>query len=91
MFAALASPVRAAMVHLLTEREHSVHELVEALGVSQPLISQHLTRLRGVGLVVGTRDGRSIVYRLADDHVAHVFLDALEHTSEEGDEQAVTT
>jgi DNA-binding transcriptional ArsR family regulator len=34
------------------------------------------------GLVEVERDGRTSVYRLADEHVAHIFLDALQHSRE---------
>lgn len=82
VFAALASPVRAAIVHRLTERPQTVADLVEHLGASQPLVSQHLSRLKHAGLVEGERRGRHVVHRIADDHVAHVFLDALRHSRE---------
>ncbi|GAA1511642.1 ArsR/SmtB family transcription factor [Nocardioides humi] len=85
-FGALASPVRAAVIHLLTERPHTVSEIGAALGASQPLVSQHLRVLRETGLVTTERSGRSTVYSLADDHVAHVFLDALVHTQENTDD-----
>ncbi|WP_307861821.1 metalloregulator ArsR/SmtB family transcription factor [Nocardioides sp. SYSU D00065] len=84
VFAALAAPVRAAIVHRLTSQPQTVAELVEFLGASQPLVSQHLTRLKHAGLVEGERHGRNVVYRIADDHVAHVFLDALHHSAETG-------
>ncbi|MDO9380838.1 MAG: metalloregulator ArsR/SmtB family transcription factor [Nocardioidaceae bacterium] len=82
LFGALASPVRAAIVHRLTEGEQAVHELVDALGLSQPLVSQHLRVLRSARLVRSSRRGREVAYVLADDHVAHVFLDALHHARE---------
>jgi DNA-binding transcriptional ArsR family regulator len=82
IFAALASPVRAAVVHRLTERGWSVTELADELGVSQPLMSQHLRVLRGARVVTATRTGRTTTYTLVDDHVAHVFLDAYTHTKE---------
>ncbi|MBY8854618.1 ArsR family transcriptional regulator, partial [Saccharothrix sp. MB29] len=43
---ALAAPVRIAIVLQLREADRCVHELVEALGVAQPLISQHLRVLK---------------------------------------------
>ena len=43
-------------------------------------MSQHLRSLREAHLVKGRRSGRSIYYSLADEHVAHVFLDALNHS-----------
>jgi ArsR family transcriptional regulator, zinc-responsive transcriptional repressor len=83
IFGALASPLRAAIVHLLTERPRTVGQLYDALGASQPLVSQHLRVLRETGLVAAERTGRSTTYSLADEHVAHVFLDAYSHTQEE--------
>ena len=80
LFAALSSPARAATIHLLSEGEKTVGELVDLLDISQPLMSQHLRSLREAHLVKGRRSGRSIYYSLADEHVAHVFLDALNHS-----------
>lgn len=82
LFGALSSPVRAAIVHRLAVGPESVGSLVESLGLSQPLVSQHLRVLRGARLVSTTRRGREVVYALTDEHVAHVFLDALNHTKE---------
>jgi ArsR family transcriptional regulator, zinc-responsive transcriptional repressor len=82
LFSALASPVRAAVVHRLTQRGWSVTELAEELGVSQPLVSQHLRVLRAARVVEATRTGRTTTYALQDEHIAHVFLDAYSHTLE---------
>ncbi|WP_375002945.1 ArsR/SmtB family transcription factor [Aeromicrobium sp. CTD01-1L150] len=82
LFAALSSPVRAAIVHRLTEGEQTVGSIVAALGLSQPLVSQHLRVLRGARLVVAERRGREVAYTLTDEHVAHVFLDAFNHSKE---------
>lgn len=79
---ALAAPVRLAVVEELTAGPRCVHELVERLGVSQPLASQHLRVLRAAGLVTAGRRGREVEYRLADDHVAHVVLDLIQHAAE---------
>lgn len=86
VFGALSSPVRAAIVHRLTGGEQTVSNLVDALGLSQPLVSQHLRVLRGARLVATERRGREVVYSLADEHVAHVFLDAFHHTQENHDD-----
>ncbi|MCT1367530.1 MULTISPECIES: ArsR/SmtB family transcription factor [Kocuria] len=80
LFSALSSPARAATIHLLSEGEKTVGELVDCLEISQPLMSQHLKILRNSRLVRSRRAGRSIYYSLADDHVAHVFLDAWNHS-----------
>ena len=79
---ALSAPIRLAIVDLLTGAERCVHELVDALGVTQPLVSQHLATLRAAGLVSTRRRGREMVYRLADQHVASIARDTLEHARE---------
>ena len=79
---ALASPVRLDIVRELASGGRHVHELVTALGVSQPLVSQHLRVLRGARLVTVERQGREAVYSLADQHVAHIVADAVHHSTE---------
>ncbi|HEX6967542.1 MAG TPA: metalloregulator ArsR/SmtB family transcription factor [Micromonosporaceae bacterium] len=79
---ALSAPIRVAIVTELADGERCVHELVERLGVAQPLVSQHLRVLRGAGVVKGTRRGREIAYSLVDDHIAHIVADAVNHVRE---------
>ncbi len=81
---ALAAPVRIAIVLQLRSSPRCVHELVDALAVTQPLISQHLRVLKSAGVVRGDRRGREVVYRLVDSHLAHIVLDAVEHVQEDG-------
>lgn len=80
---ALAAPVRIAIVLQLRAGERCVHELVDALGVAQPLISQHLRVLKSARVVHGERRGREVLYRLADDHLSHIVVDAVAHAEEE--------
>jgi ArsR family transcriptional regulator, zinc-responsive transcriptional repressor len=79
---ALASPLRIAIITELGGGARCVHELVDALAVSQPLVSQHLRILRRAGLVSGARRGREIEYSLTDEHVAHIVADAILHAGE---------
>ena len=79
---ALAAPVRIAIVLQLLESARCVHELVEALGVTQPLISQHLRVLKAAGVVRGERSGREVLYELVDDHLARIVVDAVDHAQE---------
>ncbi len=80
---ALASPVRLGIiVELCATQERCVHELVDVLGLAQPLVSQHLRVLRGARLITGRREGREIRYSLVDDHVAHIVTDAITHAKE---------
>jgi len=80
----LAAPARLAIVTELAEQPRFVHELVARLGMSQPLVSQHLRVLRGARLVGVERRGREAVYSLADQHVAHIVADAVQHSKEDG-------
>ena len=80
---ALAAPVRIAIVLQLLESQRCVHEIVDALGVPQPLVSQHLRILKAAGVVAGERSGREVLYRLVDHHLAHIVLDAVSHAEED--------
>ena len=79
---ALAAPVRIGIVLQLLESNRCVHDLVDALGVAQPLISQHLRILKAAGVVHGERQGREVLYSLVDDHLAHIVVDAVAHAEE---------
>jgi ArsR family transcriptional regulator, zinc-responsive transcriptional repressor len=53
-----------------------------ALGVSQPLVSQHLRVPRASRIVIVRRQAHEIEYTLTDEHVAHIVLDAIRHAAE---------
>jgi DNA-binding transcriptional ArsR family regulator len=78
---ALGAPIRLAIIEQLADGPRCVHELVESLGASQSLVSQHLRVLRAARLVTSERRGREIAYALTDTHVAHIVRDAITHTS----------
>jgi DNA-binding transcriptional ArsR family regulator len=78
----LAAPARLAIVIQLAAQPCHVHELVERLEMSQPLVSQHLRVLRDARLVGVQRHGREAVYSLIDHHVAHIVADAVNHAKE---------
>ena len=80
---ALAAPVRIAIVLQLRESACCVHELVDALDLPQPLVSQHLRILKSAGVVVGERAGREVHYRLVDDHLTEIVVAAVAHAGEE--------
>ena len=82
VFKALATPSRLRILLLLSHGESPVNAIVNATGLSQPLVSQHLKMLRGMHLVSVHREGREAIYSLKDDHVAHIILDAMAHSVE---------
>lgn len=78
---ALSAPVRISII-LLLDIPRCVHELVEALNITQPLVSQHLRVLRSTGIVLSERRGREVLYKLSDDHLTHIVRDAVAHVQE---------
>ena len=82
---AVTAPIRLAIVDLLADGPLCVHELVDALAVPQPLVSQHLKVLRAARLVDTSRRGREVTYALVDGHVAHIVRDAIGHVGEGGE------
>jgi ArsR family transcriptional regulator, virulence genes transcriptional regulator len=65
LLAALANEHRLAILCALVEGERSVGTLVEAVGLTQSALSQHLAKLRAAGIVATRRDAQTIYYRIA--------------------------
>ncbi|NAZ37004.1 metalloregulator ArsR/SmtB family transcription factor [Rubellimicrobium sp. CFH 75288] len=68
----LAHEGRLMILCRLADGERSVSDLEDALGARQPAVSQQLARLRHEGLVEARREGRVVLYRLADDRVERI-------------------
>ena len=83
VFQALAYPTRVRIIARLRQGASSVTALADELEIRQATLSNHLRVLRQARLVVGDRNGRTISYRLADDHVAAFFDQALMHLGHE--------
>lgn len=89
---ALATPSRVRILGRLKQSACSVGELAQAVGMEQSAVSHQLRLLRHLGLVVGERSGRRVVYSLHDSHVGvlleqavyHVEHIRLGHTTREG-------
>ncbi|MAA99366.1 MAG: ArsR family transcriptional regulator [Stappia sp.] len=78
---ALGSQHRLEILEHLAQGERGVDALAERIGLSIANASQHLQQLRRVGLVVSRRDGKFVLYRLADDNVLNL-LSALSDVGE---------
>jgi DNA-binding transcriptional ArsR family regulator len=76
---ALATPSRVRVLSRLRESACSVGELADAIGMEQSAVSHQLRILRHLGLVVGERRGRSVIYALHDSHVADLLDQAVFH------------
>lgn len=79
MLQALSTPSRLLILARLREGPCAATELATAVGMEQSACSHQLRLLRNLGLVTGTRQGRSVVYTLHDDHVAALLDQALYH------------
>jgi DNA-binding transcriptional ArsR family regulator len=76
---ALATPSRLRILTQLKRGASPVSELAEAVEMEQSAVSHQLRLLRALGLVIGTRNGRSIIYSLYDNHVAQLLDEAIYH------------
>lgn len=77
---ALAAPSRVRILSRLAAGACSVGELAGDVDMEQSAVSQQLRVLRHLGLVVGEREGRRIIYGLYDDHVRALLAEAVSHT-----------
>lgn len=77
---ALATPSRLLILTELRQGPLPVTELASKVGMEQSAVSHQLRLLRNLGLVIGTRAGRSIVYSLYDSHVAQLLDEAVYHS-----------
>jgi ArsR family transcriptional regulator, nickel/cobalt-responsive transcriptional repressor len=76
---ALATPSRVRILARLREGECTVGDLATAVEMEQSAVSHQLRILRDLGLVLGSRAGRHVVYGLYDAHVATLLDEALRH------------
>jgi ArsR family transcriptional regulator, nickel/cobalt-responsive transcriptional repressor len=75
----LSTPSRVLILARLKAGPCSVGELAEAVEMQPSAVSQQLRQLRHLGLVVGERHGKQIVYGLHDGHVAELLDQAVFH------------
>jgi ArsR family transcriptional regulator len=68
----LANPDRLLLACALVDRERSVGELENLLGIRQPALSQQLAELRSAGFIAGRKQGKAVFYSLADPRVKAV-------------------
>lgn len=84
LFRALGDAARLRILAQLAGGELCVGELAAGAQAEISTISQRLRILRMEGLVARRRDGKHVLYRLADGHVAEMITNALAHAAEQG-------
>jgi DNA-binding transcriptional ArsR family regulator len=72
-FKTLGHPARIRILELLVQRDHSVSELQEAVGLEASHMSQQLAVLRRAGVVISRKLGNSVIYSLASPDMAELM------------------
>ncbi len=72
-FRILGHPVRIRTLELLRDRERTVGDLQQALGLDSSGTSQHLGLLRRHGVLESRRDGTSVYYRIKDPRTSQLL------------------
>ncbi len=82
LFKIFGDSTRIKILFVLLENEMSVNAIAEALGMTQSAVSHQLRILKTNGLVKFSRDGKSLIYSLADSHVHSILAQGLDHIGE---------
>ena len=82
LFKGFADPTRVHILCILAEGEQCVGDIAEAVQISQSAISHQLRMLKQMHLIKFRREGKNILYSLADDHVKTILQMGLEHVLE---------
>ena len=83
LFKGFADPTRVHILSvLLAEKELCVSEIAEKVELSQSAISHQLRFLKQLQLIKFRREGKNILYSLADEHVKTILQMGLEHVLE---------
>lgn len=72
-FKALGHPVRIRILEVLVGGERSVQEIQEALGLDQPIVSQHLAMLRAKSIVKARKEGTTVRYATRDASIRELL------------------
>ena len=82
LFKVFGDSTRIKILYVLVESDMSVGDIAQALNMTQSSISHQLRVLKQSLLVRFRREGKNIVYSLADDHVHTIMSQGLEHLEE---------
>ncbi len=83
LFKLFGDTTRMKILFSLFEADLCVCAISELLGMEQSAISHQLKKLKEANLVASRREGKTIIYRLGDDHVRNLVAVGFEHLVEE--------
>ena len=82
LFKVFGDGTRVRILFVLLTAEVCVCDLAKLLGMTQSAVSHHLRVLKQARLIKARRDGKTVFYSLADDHVATLLRQGMEHVCE---------
>ncbi len=82
LYKVFGDSTRIKILYVLFESEMCVCDIAETLGMSISAISHQLRVLKNSRLVSFRREGKTIIYSLADDHVRTILDQGMEHIGE---------
>ena len=82
LFKIFGDSTRIKILFVLLDNEMPVNAIADVLGMTQSAVSHQLRILKTNGLVKFARDGKSLIYSLADAHVHSILAQGLDHIGE---------
>ena len=82
LFKIFGDSTRIKILYILFESEMCVCDIAQLLGMTQSAISHQLRSLKNARLVKARREGKTIFYSLADDHVKTIMGQGIDHICE---------
>ena len=82
IFKVFGDSTRIRILYVLFESEMCVCDIAQALNMTQSAISHQLKILKQSKLVSNRREGKSVIYFLADGHVRTIINQGVEHIEE---------
>lgn len=83
LYKVFGDSTRIKILYVLFEAPMCVCDIAQLLGMTQSAISHQLRVLKNSHLVANRRDGKSVIYSLADDHVRTILNQGMDHINEE--------
>ena len=82
LFKAFSDTTRVKLLYALMEGELCVADLVEKTGATQSAVSHQLRGLKQMDLIRCRKEGKQVIYFLADDHVYTILQMGMDHVKE---------
>lgn len=82
LFKVFGDSTRIRILYLLLESEMCVYDIAQCLSMTQSAISHQLRVLKNADLIRFRREGKTVIYSLADEHVRMILSCGMEHILE---------